>query len=169
MKLSIFYSLVFSFLFFNLANAQTLEKIDPRVVEKLEEMEPKIFYLANNIGELEKIKPSRPIKNYGRMFKIKSSHNQLFKAIERGYIQSVIALISEVSNINIRDSYHGKTLLMHASEGGHAEIVRVLIQAGARVNLISPSGKTASRYALEGGHTEIADALFPTYRAKGRI
>ena len=49
--------------------------------------------------------------------------------------------------------------MVRASEGGHIEIARALIAAGADVNVQDQSGKTAFVWAVEGGHTEIADAL----------
>ena len=58
---------------------------------------------------------------------------------------------------------YGATLLMAASQGGHAEIVKLLLAAKADVNAnaMTPAGKvyTPLRVAKEKGHTEVVRLL----------
>jgi ankyrin repeat protein len=53
----------------------------------------------------------------------------------------------------------GYTALMAASEYGHREIVKLLIEAGADVNAADWYGRTALGWALRGGHTDIVNLL----------
>jgi ankyrin repeat protein len=59
---------------------------------------------------------------------------------------------------------YGCTPLMAAAMNGNAEIVRILLEAGADVNArMRPAGgtpgKTALLFAAQEGHTEIVDVL----------
>lgn len=57
--------------------------------------------------------------------------------------------------------------LMSAVSGGHLEIVRLLVEAGANVDEIS-GGECALEAALEEGHQEILDYLAPLTDTKLR-
>lgn len=52
-----------------------------------------------------------------------------------------------------------KTPLMHASEKGHTEVVKVLINAQANVNAKDALGRTALLYAAKNGHADIVSML----------
>jgi ankyrin repeat protein len=43
-----------------------------------------------------------------------------------------------------------------ASEHGHVRVAQLLLEAGARVNLVNSDGATALHMACESGHPEIA-------------
>ena len=51
------------------------------------------------------------------------------------------------------------TPLMEASQEGHLELVRYLLEAGAGVAAITGTQDTALTYACENGHTDVADLL----------
>ena len=54
----------------------------------------------------------------------------------------------------------GMTALMHASSAGHAEVVRLLLEAGAAKDLHGfGSGTTALGCAAAAGHAEIVQLL----------
>lgn len=53
----------------------------------------------------------------------------------------------------------GMTALMFAAWGGHAEIVRLLIRAGASVNAVSGSGATALMFASQSGYVDVVQDL----------
>ena len=48
---------------------------------------------------------------------------------------------------------------MIAAEQGHVEVVRLLLDAGADINLASNNGLTASMLAADQGHVEVARLL----------
>ena len=53
----------------------------------------------------------------------------------------------------------GRTALMGAAVGGHAETVQALVAAGADANATGKDGRTALMEAAARGHAEIAQAL----------
>ena len=53
----------------------------------------------------------------------------------------------------------GSTGLMHASKGGHCELVELLLGRGSRVNQQYVDGKSSLMYASEGGHAEVVELL----------
>ncbi len=64
---------------------------------------------------------------------------------------------SGVDGGGLERAYHlGWTPLMVACQGGHEEIVRLLLQAGANVKPRSPMERTALEIARENGRTKIA-------------
>lgn len=51
------------------------------------------------------------------------------------------------------------TPLMEASQEGHLELVRFLLEYGANVNAVTQTNDTALTYACENGHTDVAELL----------
>ena len=82
----------------------------------------------------------------------------LHVACQDGHADAVKALVSRVSNINIKDKL-GYTALMKAAAFGHKDVVKVLLQHGADVNARGLFGETPLNAADEGGHTEIVKLL----------
>jgi len=56
-------------------------------------------------------------------------------------------------------AYSGDTALMLASEMGHLEVVKLLLDKGAKVDAKTKSGKTALDIAIQNGHSRIAELL----------
>lgn len=84
--------------------------------------------------------------------KIDSSSKQLLKETKiRGNrdVNKVIELINEGADVNYQGEHDKETALMNASEQGDIEIMKVLLQNGANVNLKSHTGNTALNYAVE--------------------
>jgi ankyrin repeat protein len=48
---------------------------------------------------------------------------------------------------------------MFASEGGHADVGKLLVASGARVNAVATNGATALMFAAEGGHADVVKLL----------
>lgn len=80
---------------------------------------------------------------------------------ERGYARQIASLIDQGSNIEAKDPNH-KTPLIKATENGHFEVVRVLLQKGA--STAAKAGRyiddgTALHIAARAGHMEIIKLL----------
>uniref|UniRef100_A0A4W5NWE9 Uncharacterized protein n=1 Tax=Hucho hucho TaxID=62062 RepID=A0A4W5NWE9_9TELE len=58
-----------------------------------------------------------------------------------------------------KHSKNGWSPLLLASERGHTEVVRILLQNHARVDVFDEDGKAALHLAAERGHEDIADIL----------
>jgi len=72
------------------------------------------------------------------------------------------------ANVHGRDGA-GRTLLATAARAGHADMARLLVQAGARPDDVDlDSGKTALAVARELGHTDVVEALDPSAAAAAR-
>jgi len=48
---------------------------------------------------------------------------------------------------------------MYAATNGHTDVVKVLLDKGANVNVIGEDGETALMYAKEGNYTKIIEML----------
>ena len=84
--------------------------------------------------------------------KIDSSSKQLLEETKIGGnrdVNKVIELINEGADVNYQGEQDQETALMNASEQGDIEIMKVLLENGANVNLKSHSGNTALNYAVE--------------------
>ena len=59
---------------------------------------------------------------------------------------------------NAYDS-NGRTALMLASQEGHCQVVRLLLERGAKVDLQDSKGWSALMLACQAGHCEVAELL----------
>jgi len=64
-------------------------------------------------------------------------------------VNKVIELIKKGVDVNYQGKDSRETALMNASEQGDIDIMKVLLENGANVNLKSHSGNTALNYAVE--------------------
>jgi len=67
--------------------------------------------------------------------------------------------LNKGANVNIKGINAGETALMKASAGGHMEIVKLLLEKGADVNIKSNDGSTVLTLAKKDGKKEIVDIL----------
>jgi ankyrin repeat protein len=84
--------------------------------------------------------------------KIDSSSKQLLEETKidgNRDVNKVIELINQGADVNYQGERDQETALMNASEQGDIEIMNVLLEKGANVNLKSHSGNTALNYAVE--------------------
>ena len=67
-------------------------------------------------------------------------------------------MIENKVNLNLKSKW-GRTALMRASSKGYANIVKVLVNAGADLNIKDNRGRTALTYANQRGHKSIVQIL----------
>ena len=77
----------------------------------------------------------------------------LFDACHLGHIYIAEALIADGCNVNCVD-IDGCTPLMTVTREGHEELVRMLILAGADLDMQSTNGNTALHFAAVSNHTQ---------------
>ena len=80
-------------------------------------------------------------------------------AVGYGYTEVVRELVKAGTRIDDPLDRFGQTPLMQAARTGKTEIVRTLLELGAKIGAKDREGKTALDYAKEKGHAEIAEIL----------
>jgi uncharacterized protein len=70
-----------------------------------------------------------------------------------------LAIVKKLYARGAEINHPGWTPLIYAATGGHADVARYLIDAGANVNAASPNGTTALMMAVRGGHAAVVDLL----------
>ncbi len=68
-------------------------------------------------------------------------------------------LAANYADVNARERYYGRTALMVAATEGHGDVVRLLIEAGADLNLRDYENSSALSLARAAGHLDIAEEL----------
>ena len=63
------------------------------------------------------------------------------------------------ADANARERWYGRTAVMVAADEGHAEVVRLLIEVGADLNLLDHEGSSALSLARNSGHLDIVAEL----------
>ena len=93
-----------------------------------------------------------------------SLERDFFTAVEGNDINKVKELLERV-NVNLQNKYssrlynYGRTALMIVSYWGNEDIVKLLLKAGANVNLQDIYGETPLCKASEKGHIPIVKLL----------
>ncbi|MFZ4728702.1 MAG: ankyrin repeat domain-containing protein [Pseudanabaena sp.] len=105
---------------------------------------------------------SKPINIQSKQIKqekIKQNLNaQLLIAAQNGNIKEVRSLISQATDVNVRDEY-GWTPILWAAMNGHTDVVRVLLVSGANPNTRNKYGWTPLMWAAGQGFGEIVRSL----------
>ena len=83
---------------------------------------------------------------------------QLLKAAQNGKLDELRSLISQPTDVNVRDEY-GWTPLLWAAMNGNTDIVQVLLAAGANPNTRNKYGWTPLMWAAGQGHKGIVRSL----------
>ena len=73
--------------------------------------------------------------------------------------RAVISRLFEVGDVNIRASQHGQTALMLAVSHGRLDMVKLLVDSGADLNIRDEDGSTALMCAAEHGYMEMVKYL----------
>ncbi len=85
----------------------------------------------------------------------------LIRESDGGYIKEAKSILEGGGDVNWQMQPSGLTALMAAAAGGHLEVVKFLIQAGANQNLKDANGRTALERARQAGAKEIVAFLSP--------
>ncbi|XP_012264632.2 uncharacterized protein LOC105690991 isoform X1 [Athalia rosae] len=72
---------------------------------------------------------------------------------------SVANRLFQMADVNVRAKQHGQTALMLAVSHGRNDMAKLLLDAGAAVNIQDEDGSTALMCAAEHGHTDIVRLL----------
>lgn len=101
----------------------------------------------------------RMIVTMGAMAMFIGAENPLRKAISENDLEKVRALAYSDLGLNQIDQAHGSTLLAEAVQHGNRQIVAVLLDAGARVDVRTSWGRTALMYLSESATPELVRDL----------
>ena len=93
-----------------------------------------------------------------------------FSSSAGGYLEMVQFLLEDGININAQGNYesapslllpnsYGSSALMHAAQNGHLDIVKVLVEAGANIEVRNWGGETALYFAVKSDHLNIVKFL----------
>jgi ankyrin repeat protein len=91
-----------------------------------------------------------------------SANDQLMSAAQAGNVAAIQGALADGADVNAFDYAEGRsarTALSYAAIGNHPDAIRVLVAAGAQVNLANNTGFTALHRAAEAGSTEAAQTL----------
>lgn len=91
----------------------------------------------------------------------------LINAADHGHPQIVATLIGRGADVNAQDEKDHWTALMMAARGGRADIVKVLLNAGARVDITNISGDSALTYAVKSGDSGVLRQLLDAAAIRG--
>jgi ankyrin repeat protein len=69
------------------------------------------------------------------------------------------AIARNYADVNARERWYGRTALMLAAAEGHADVVDLLVEAGADPNLLDQEGSSALSLARSYGHLDVAAKL----------
>lgn len=72
---------------------------------------------------------------------------------------SYLPAAGNYAEVNARDRLYGRNALMLAAAAGHAEVVRLLVEAGSEINARDIEGATALALAEANGHLDVMSAL----------
>lgn len=83
----------------------------------------------------------------------------LITSATKGQIEEVRKALKSGADINYKENQLGSTALIKASQKGYPEIVKLLIERGAKLDIQRNDGGTALHMAAQNGHAEIIKLL----------
>jgi ankyrin repeat protein len=102
---------------------------------------------------------------YLRLFKESVDNEKLIRAANRGYVREVERLIKAgvdldiIRNNTLHARYDGWTALIYASYRNHPEVVKLLIDGSANLNIRDNGGNTALIWASFNNHIKVVKLL----------
>lgn len=94
---------------------------------------------------------------------ITEGRKPILKAMKEGNIESFQALIDQRKDLINSIDENGNTFLMLAAYGGNTAVCKILLTAGANVELTNALGQNVLHQAATSGHTDIIE-LFAAYK-----
>ena len=145
---------------------------DISIVTHILDKNPEYVHVSTGIGEKYVSHLMRAASSTPQMVKLlikrgadvndgtnSNGFTPLMMASQYGYIDSLLVFIKSGALLNIQDQY-GCSALEYACQGGRVQCVRLLIKAGASVNMVNNTyGSTCLIVAAENGHTDIVQLL----------
>ncbi|KAF7965758.1 hypothetical protein HWV62_41994, partial [Athelia sp. TMB] len=101
----------------------------------------------------------RTLRSYKNARELPLDASPLYYASFAGSVQAVQCLISDGANVNSVGSESSTRPLLKASEEGHLEIARLLLEKEVNVNVMGGTYGTALQAACARGHLELATLL----------
>ena len=93
-----------------------------------------------------------------------NTENVLFLIEKRSCLNSKTRVIQDCElDDDLGENYSGMTPLHYATQNGHANIVRLLVQHGANIDAITDCGRTVLMLASENGHIDIASYFMEVF------
>jgi serine/threonine protein kinase len=86
----------------------------------------------------------------------------LYSVAEKGDVEAVKILLAFGADVNVKDQNNGRTPMSYAAGNGHSDVVKLLLQAGAEVDLPDEDGRTPMSYAAKNGHSHLVTSLLQT-------
>ena len=83
----------------------------------------------------------------------------LIHASSGPFAETASYLIEQGADVNVKDGTEGFTPLMMAAAEGQAEVVQVLLRAGADRDAMDVDGETAAIFAANNGHSRVVKLL----------
>jgi ankyrin repeat protein len=90
-----------------------------------------------------------------------SGRSALMYAASGPFPEAVGLLLERGAEVNVQGTLEGFTPLMTAAAEGLADVVRILLAAGANPDIKDEDGDTALTFAKQNGHTEVVALLEP--------
>lgn len=88
-----------------------------------------------------------------------SGRTALMFAASGPFPEAVGLLLERGAEVNVQGTLEGFTPLMTAAAEGLADVVRILLAAGADRDIKDEDGDTALSFARQNGHTEVVELL----------
>ncbi|XP_071793630.1 fibronectin type 3 and ankyrin repeat domains 1 protein-like [Asterias amurensis] len=102
------------------------------------------------------------LRSYGATYESKDKGGSMAMhwAVDGGNVALIQSMVADGASVNERDSGSGWTpLLRCAAMGGDPNVAKVLMNAGAEVNIKDKDGKTPLMIACLNGHVTLVQAL----------
>jgi len=139
---------------FDIVQCLLLQGANPHLADSIKGMEPLSYASQNDHAEIVRLLLSA---GANLNHKDKFGQSALVGACKNGCLAAAEVLISASSTCG-SDIYRN-TALSYASDNGHTEIVKLLLDSGAHLDFIHWLGRTALLIACSSGHLEIAKLL----------